>query len=280
LVLLKKILAHTGKQNIKEVWPNLELYFHGGVNFVPYKQQFEQLIGAPINYLEIYNASEGFFAAQNNPNETDLLLFTQHGIFYEFVAVEDLHLPHPTTYTLANVALDTNYAILITTYGGLWRYVIGDTVKFTSLQPFKIKITGRTKHFINAFGEELMVDNADQALATACAITNAAIADYTAAPVFFSDEANGAHEWAIAFTNPPHDFELFCTTLDQALQNINSDYEAKRYKDIALRKPIIHQIPEQTFNAWLANKNKLGGQNKIPRLSNTRTVLEEVLALV
>ncbi len=280
LILLKKILEKTGKKCIKDVWPNLELYLHGGVNFAPYRQQFEQLIGQPINYVEIYNASEGLFAVQNGDNDDGLLLFPQHGVFYEFIAVEDIDQPFPKAYTLNNVLLHVNYAIIITTYGGLWRYVIGDTVKFTSLQPFKIKITGRTKHFINAFGEELMVDNADEALTKAANITNAAIAEYTAAPVYFGNNNNGAHEWIIEFDQSPDNFEKFCFELDANLKAINSDYEAKRYKDIALSKPIVHAAPKGTFGKWLTMHNKLGGQNKVPRLSNSRTLLDNILKIM
>jgi hypothetical protein len=280
IVLLKKILEKTGKQTIAEVWPNLELYLHGGVSFVPYKQQFEQLIGKSINYIETYNASEGFFAAQNSFEEDGLLLFTNHGIFYEFILLDDLHKKNPTAYTLENVQLHINYAIVITTYGGLWRYVIGDTVIFTSLQPFKIKVTGRTKHYINAFGEELIIDNADTALAIACTHTNAIINDYTAAPIYFNSKENGAHEWLIEFEKEPSNLAAFAFELDTALQNINSDYEAKRYKNIALRQPLVQIVPKDTFNKWLKSKGKLGGQHKVPRLSNNRIVLEEVKGLI
>lgn len=279
IVLLKKVLEKTGKQNIKQVWPNLELYMHGGVNFVPYKEQFAQLIGDTINYVEIYNASEGLFAVQNDPKEDGLLLLPYHGIFFEFVLLEDIDQPNPTTFTLQNVQLDINYAMVISTYGGLWRYIIGDTVKFTSLAPFKIKITGRTKHFINAFGEELMVDNADEAIAIACKATNAIINDYTAAPIYFTDKQNGAHEWLIEFSTPPNNVEAFSFALDNALQQVNSDYEAKRYKNIALGKPEIQIVPEGTFELWLKNKGKLGGQHKVPRLSNNRQLVEELKKL-
>jgi hypothetical protein len=280
IVLLKKILEKTGKNNIKEVWPNLELYLHGGVNFVPYKEQFQQLIGAPINYLEIYNASEGFFAAQNSVEDDGLILFPYHGVFYEFVAVEDIEQDFPKAYTLENVALNKNYAMIISTYSGLWRYVIGDTVKFISLKPYKIKVTGRTKHFINAFGEELIIDNADEALAIACAKTGASINDYTAAPIYFSNNENGAHEWLIEFGKEPENLAEFGLELDAALQNINSDYEAKRHKNIALRNPLLQVAPIGTFNKWLKEKGKLGGQHKVPRLSNHRKFLEEVKGLV
>jgi hypothetical protein len=280
IVLLKKILEKTGKENIKQVWPNLELYLHGGVNFVPYIEQFKKLIGEPINYLEVYNASEGFFAVQNSFEEDGLLLLPYHGVFYEFVELGDLHLEHPKAYTLHNVELGKNYAMVISTYGGLWRYVIGDTIKFTSLQPFKIKVTGRTKHFINAFGEELMVENADEAITTACNATGAIVNDYTAAPVYFNQIENGAHEWLIEFEKEPTTIDAFCFELDNALQAINSDYEAKRYKNIALRGPLIQLLPKGTFNLWLKSKGRLGGQHKIPRLNNDRLFIEELKKMI
>jgi hypothetical protein len=280
LLLLKRILEKTGKSTIKEVWPHLELYLHGGVNFAPYKDQFDAIIGEPIHYMEVYNASEGLFAAQNDPDDDGMALLTNHGIFYEFVAVEDIDLAHPKAYTLDQVELGKNYAIIISTYGGLWRYVIGDTVKFTSLAPYKIKITGRTKHFINAFGEELMVNNADDALRTACNICNATINDYTAAPIYFANESNGAHEWIIEFEKEPLDMDAFTYELDKALQKVNSDYEAKRHKNIALGMPVVHKGGKGIFNLWLKQKGKLGGQHKVPRLSNNRLVLEEVKGLL
>ncbi len=276
MVLLKKILEITQKETIHQVWPHLELYLHGGVNFVPYKEQFAALIGKPINYVEVYNASEGIFAAQDGVVNDGLLLFTDHGIFYEFVQVEHLSQAHPVAYTLAQVQLNVQYAMIITTSGGLWRYVIGDTVAFTSLNPYKIKVTGRTKHFINAFGEELMIDNADQAITRACTVCNATINEYTAAPIYFSNHSNGAHEWLIEFDVPPADVQLFIYTLDETLQQLNSDYEAKRYKNIALRMPQLQLAPIGTFNRWLKHKGKLGGQHKVPRLSNNRITLEEI----
>jgi GH3 auxin-responsive promoter len=280
IVLLKKILEKTGKKTIAEVWPNLELYLHGGVNFVPYKDQFDQLIGKSINYQDVYNASEGFFAAQNSLTDDGLILFTNHGIFYEFVAVEDLTQAHPKAYTIQDVELYKNYAIIISTVGGLWRYVIGDTVQFVSKNPYKIKVTGRTKHFINAFGEEVIVDNTDNAITIACSKTGAIVNDYTAAPVYFSSQANGAHEWLIEFEKEPSSVGAFIYELDTALQNCNSDYEAKRYKNMALRLPIVQVIPKGSFNKWLKNKGKLGGQHKVPRLSNNRIIIEELKALL
>lgn len=279
LVLCKRILEITGKENIKQVWPNLELYMHGGVSFVPYREQFEKIIGEKISYLDLYNASEGFFAAQESPDTDGMLLFLQHGIFYEFMPVEEYGKPNPQTIGLNKVELNKNYALVISTNGGLWRYLIGDTVQFTSLFPFRIKISGRLKHYINTFGEEVIVDNTDHAIAIACEKTNSIVNDYTAAPVYFTNERNGAHEWLIEFEQPPADLNNFTAELDNALQSLNSDYEAKRHKNIALRLPVVHQLRKGIFNEWLRTKGKLGGQHKVPRLNNNRNVLEEVLAL-
>ena len=276
IVLIKRILEITGKKTLIEVWPNLELYMHGGVSFTPYKKQFQELIGAPINYLEMYNASEGFFAAQDDVNVEGMLLMCDHGIFYEFLPTEECGKEAPQTVQLDEVELGKNYAPVITTNGGLWRYLIGDTVQFTSLQPYRIKVSGRIKHYINAFGEELIVDNTDKAIATACQQTGAVVNDYTAAPVYFSDESNGAHEWIIEFEKAPENLAQFIYELDSALKNINSDYEAKRHKDIALRMPIVNAAPTETFTNWLKSKGKLGGQHKVPRLSNERKLLEEI----
>ena len=277
IILIKRILEITGKKNLKEVWPNLELYLHGGVSFTPYLKQVESLIGGPINYLEIYNASEGFFAAQNKPNDDGLLLFTDHGTFYEFLPIEEYKKANPKTVGLNEVKLHKNYALVISNNGGLWRYLIGDTIQFTSIRPYKIKVTGRLKHFINAFGEELIIDNSDSAIATACAKTGAIVCDYTAAPLYFSEKENGTHEWLIEFDQQPEDIRNFTVILDNTLKELNSDYEAKRYKDIALRMPVVHIIEKGSFNKWLKVQGKLGGQHKIPRLSNDRKMLEEIL---
>lgn len=277
IVLIKRILEMTGKETLAEVWPGLELYMHGGVSFVPYKEQFQKLIGKNISYLEMYNASEGFFAAQDNPDEDGLLLFTDHGIFYEFMPVEEYGKENPGTVGLNKVKLNVNYAPVISTNGGLWRYLLGDTIQFTSLNPYKIKVSGRLKHFINAFGEEVIVDNTDKAIAIACEQTGAIVSDYTAAPVYFSENSNGAHEWLIEFEKKPDDFNGFIFELDTALKNLNSDYEAKRYKDIALRKPLVKMLRPGTFTEWLRSKGKLGGQHKVPRLSNDRKLVEEIL---
>lgn len=279
ILLLKRILEITGKTIIKEVWPNLELYINGGVSFVPYKEQFDKIIGSKINYLEIYNASEGFVAAQVGPDDDGMLLFTEHGIFYEFMPVEEYGNKNPLTVGLKDVVVGKNYALIISTTGGLWRYLIGDTVQFTSLNPYKIKISGRLKHYMNAFGEEVIVDNTDKAIAAAAAKTNAIVSDYTAAPVYFSEHSNGAHEWLIEFDRVPDNITTFIYELDNTLKGLNSDYEAKRHKDIALSLPVIHSMQKGIFNEWLKRKGKLGGQHKVPRLSNERTILEEILTL-
>lgn len=279
IILIKRVLELSGKEVLADVWPNLELYLHGGVSFAPYKSQVEKLIGKPINYLEMYNASEGFFAAQYMPDDEGMLLFTDHGIFYEFMPIEELSKPHPRTVGLKEVQLNKNYALVISTNGGLWRYLVGDTVVFTSLHPFKIRVSGRTRYFINAFGEELIAENAEKAISAAASATKSVITDYTAAPVYFSEDENGAHEWLIEFDVLPDDLNKFTRVLDQTLKEVNSDYEAKRYKEIALREPEVKILPSGTFQEWLKNKGKLGGQHKVPRLSNDRKIVEEILEL-
>jgi hypothetical protein len=280
LVLIKRILEITGKSTLKEVWPELELYLHGGVSFTPYKDQFKKLLGDGVNYLEMYNASEGFFAAQQAPNDDGLLLFAQHGVFYEFMPSEEYGKDDPKTIGLRDVEIGKNYALVISTNGGLWRYLIGDTIQFVSKYPFKIKVSGRLKHFINAFGEELIVDNSDKAIAIASLRTGAVVNDYSAAPVYFSDESNGAHEWLIEFEKAPANLDQFTYELDDALKSVNGDYEAKRAKDIALRMPIVHSLHKGIFNAWLKSKGKLGGQHKVPRLCNERTYVDEILSFI
>lgn len=276
LVLLKRILQITGKKTIKEVWPEFELYMHGGVSFIPYQAEFKKIIGGDCNYLEIYNASEGFFAAQDRMNEEGMLLFLDHGIFYEFMPVESYGKENPITIGLDKVELGKNYAIVISTNGGLWRYLVGDTVQFVTLNPFRIKVSGRLKQYINAFGEELIADNSDKAISVTCASLNVVMKEYTAAPIFMSDKGAGAHEWLIEFENVPSDMHAFAVELDKNLQSVNSDYEAKRYKDIALGLPQITAVKKDCFYEWLKRKGKLGGQHKIPRLSNERKFLEEV----
>lgn len=279
LVLFRRILEITGKRSIAEVWPNLELYMHGGVSFTPYREQFQKIIGKPINYLEMYNASEGFFAAQDIPGEEGMLLFVDHGIFMEFMPIEEYGKQFPDTIGLREVQLNKNYALVISTNGGLWRYLLGDTIQFTSLEPFRIRVSGRLKHYMNAFGEEVIVDNTDKAIAAASAATGAIVNDYTAAPVYFSEGSNGAHEWLIEFEKQPEDLAAFTKELDATLKSLNSDYEAKRHKDIALRMPIVHSLTKGIFSNWLKSRGKLGGQHKVPRLSNERTHLEEIKQL-
>jgi len=278
IVLIKRIFEITGTNNLMDIWPNLELYIHGGVNFIPYRRQFEQFIPSPnMHYRETYNASEGFFAAQDREDEEGMLLFLNHGIFYEFMPVSEYKTENPKTLTLKEVELNKNYAIIISTNGGLWRYMVGDTIQFTSLSPFRIKVTGRLKHFINAFGEEVIVDNTDNAIAIACAETGAMVVDYSVAPIYMSGSETGGHEWVIEFEHLPVPLERFTVLLDKSLQAINSDYEAKRHKDMALRMPIVHRMPKDGFKKWLKDKGKLGGQHKVPRLSNDRTSLEEMM---
>jgi len=280
LVMINHLLEFTGKKNLLEVWPNLELFIHGGVSFIPYKEQFKKLVPSDnMHFLETYNASEGFFAIQDNPETDDMLLMLDYGIFYEFVPMEEIDSLKPTALTIDQVETSKNYAIVISTNSGLWRYLIGDTVMFTSVYPHKLKITGRTKQFINAFGEEIIVDNADKALQAACEKTDALIADYTAGPVFMSENTKGRHEWIIEFVRAPDSLEEFTFHLDNALKAINSDYEAKRYKNITLDKPLIHSAKAGTFYNWMNMKGKVGGQNKVPRLSNDRKYLDELIIL-
>lgn len=279
LLIMKRVLEITGKKSIAEVWPNLEVYFHGGVNFNPYREQFKSIFNnSEMNYLELYNATEGFFGIQDQKNSDELLLMLDYGIYYEFIEAKDVGGAAAKTLRLDEVKLGVNYAPVISTTAGLWRYTLGDTIKFTSLHPFRFKITGRTKHFINAFGEEVIVDNADKALAIACEKTNAQILEYTAAPLYMNENAAGAHEWLIEFAVPPNNIEYFSAVLDNAMKSINSDYEAKRYNDLILSKPIVHSLPPQTFYKWFEMKNKLGGQHKVPRLNNDRKYVEEILS--
>ncbi len=277
LVLMNRLLEETGKGNLLELWPNLEVYFHGGVNFEPYRDQYQKLVpSSEFKYYEIYNASEGFFAIQDINYSNDLLLMLDYGIFYEFIPMECFGTSSQKVIRLADVELFKNYAIVITTNSGLWRYLIGDTVRFTSINPYRIRVTGRTKHHINVFGEELMVENTDQAIAKACQITNSEIVDYTVAPVFMKNKEKGAHEWMIEFKKIPSDLLLFQKVLDETLQSLNSDYEAKRFKNMTLNPLIVNIARPNLFYDWLKNKDKLGGQHKIPRLSNERDYLEQL----
>lgn len=281
LVFLKKVLEITGKDNINEVWPNLEMYMHGGVNFEPYQTQFEELFpNQSLNYYENYNASEGFIGIQDQSNVNEMLLMLDYGIFYEFIDASELTSDNPKTLTLEEVVMNKNYAIVITTNSGLWRYMIGDTVKFTSLAPFRIKVTGRTKQHINAFGEELIVENAEQALFNACKKTNAVIKEFTVAPKYFTNNSTGKHEWLIEFEKTPENLDSFSELLDNELKSLNSDYEAKRFKNMVLSKPMVNKVEKGTFYRWMKEKNQLGGQHKVPRLSNHRDYIEELLKLV
>ena len=280
LVLLNKVLEETGKKDLFEVWENLEVYFHGGVSFNPYLEQYNNLLPKKsFNYYEIYNASEGFFAIQDRNNADDLLLMLDYGIFYEFIPMEAYGLSDQKTIPLWEVEVNKNYAIIITTNSGLWRYKIGDTVRFTSTNPYRIKITGRTKHHINAFGEELIIENAEEALKNSCQKTGAEIIDYTAAPIFMSRNEKGAHEWIIEFRKAPEEIQYFTEVLDNALKSLNSDYEAKRYNSLTLKMPKVHMARKNLFYDWLKSKGKLGGQHKIPRLSNERAYVDELLEM-
>ena len=280
LVLLNNVLEYTGKDHLFEVWENLEVYFHGGVSFPPYVEQYQQLLPkSSFKYYEIYNASEGFFAIQDQNNSNELLLMLDYGIFYEFIPMDTFGTSKQRAIPLSQVELNKNYAVVITTNAGLWRYMIGDTVRFTSLAPYRIKITGRTKHHINAFGEELIIENAEQALKTVCKITNTEIVDYTAAPIFMKGKEKGAHEWIIEFKKQPEDLSVFTKHFDDALKTLNSDYEAKRLNDMTLTAPKINIARTHLFYDWLKKNDKLGGQHKIPRLSNQRDYIDELIRM-
>ncbi len=278
LTLIHKILEKTGKSNLYEVWPNLELFIHGGISFVPYRQQYQELLpDAKMKYMETYNASEGFFGIQDDPGDSSMLLMLDYGVYYEFMPMSETGKTNPRTLLLSEVETGVNYALIISTNGGLWRYMIGDTILFTSLNPYKFKITGRTKLFINAFGEELIIDNATEALHIACAKTHSTLFEYTAAPIFMQEGQKGAHEWLIEFEVPPADLETFAEILDKELQKLNSDYEAKRL--LSLERLKIHQARPHLFTDWLKEKGKLGGQNKVPRLWNDRTHIDQLLEM-
>lgn len=278
IVLLEKILERKNAKNILEIWPNLEVFFHGAVSFTPYRDLFKTLIPSPkMRYMETYNASEGFFGIQDQTNSSEMLLMLDYGIFYEFIPTEEIDSDSPKVLSLDEVEIGKNYAVVITTNAGLWRYMIGDTVTFTSIDPHRIKISGRTKHFINAFGEELIIENAEVAIAEACHKTEATIDNFTAGPIYLGDGNKGGHEWIIEFLQPPNDLKRFTQLLDEKLREVNSDYDAKRYRDIALQEPIIHPVPPKTFYHWMKERGKLGGQHKVPRLSNDRSYLDELL---
>ncbi len=276
LVLLNRILDLTGKEYITDVWPNLEVFFHGGVSFAPYREQYLSLIPKKdMHYFETYNASEGFFGIQDRPGASDMLLILDYGIYYEFIKPEEIGEPFPKSFTLDEVELFTHYAMIISTNSGLWRYMIGDTIQFTSKKPYRIQVTGRTKNFINIVGEELMVDNAEKALALAASKTGAQVRDFTAAPLYQQDQI--CHEWLIEFVEQPTDFKEFANVFDGALKSLNSDYEAKRYHDLVLKPPILKAMEAGSFYSWLKRHNKLGGQHKVPRLMNQRTIVEDIL---
>lgn len=280
LVVLKRVLEITGKNSIDEVWPDIEVFFHGGVSFNPYRSQYKELIRSDkMHYVETYNASEGFFGVQNDLSDPSMMLMIDYGVFYEFIPMDELGKDNPHVVSLTDVELGKNYAMVISTSCGLWRYMIGDTVMFTSKNPYKMRITGRTKHFINAFGEELIVDNAEKGLAKACEMTGAKVLEYSAAPVFMDMNGKCRHQWLVEFAVMPDSVERFAKILDDTLKTVNSDYEAKRYKDIALQPLELIVARPGLFNDWLKSKGKLGGQHKVPRLSNNRTYIEEMLKL-
>jgi hypothetical protein len=279
LVLLKKILKKSKKNNLKEVWPNLEVFFHGGVKFEPYREQFDHIVPkGEMIYLNTYNASEGFFGIQDQKEIDDLLLLLDYGIYYEFLPVREIGSGNPKARQLYEVEKGENYAMIISTNSGLWRYMIGDTVTFTSIDPYRIQITGRTVNFINVVGEELIIDNAEKALVIACNKTGAIISEYTAAPLF--GENNVTHQWLIEFEKAPDDQNFFSDALDNALKSLNSDYEAKRYQSLVLKSPVVENLPKGTFYNWMKKRDKLGGQNKVPRLSNQREYVDEILEMI
>jgi hypothetical protein len=282
IVLLDRMMELKNAKSMLEVWPNFEVFVHGAVAFHPYRELFQKKYfpSPKVTYLETYNASEGFFALQDDLERVgEMLLMLDYGIFYEFIPMEELGKKFPATLTLDEVELHKSYALVISTNSGLWRYIIGDTVRFTSLYPFRVKVSGRTKHFINAFGEEVIVENAEVAITEACNKTGAIVSDFTAGPVYMGDSTRGRHEWIIEFSKEPDDRTVFFSVLDDTLRQVNSDYDAKRYKDMALLPPLIHCVPSGTFYTWMGRRDKLGGQNKVPRLSNDRVYLEEILSM-
>ena len=280
LSVLNRVMELSGKQHLEDVWPNLEVFFHGGVAFTPYRQQYQRLITSPaMHYMETYNASEGFFGLQDDPSDAAMSLMIDYGIFFEFIPMDEFDSPQPTVVPLWGIETERNYAMVITTSSGLWRYIIGDMVRFTQRNPYKFIITGRTKSFINAFGEELIVDNAEKGLAEACRQTGAEVLEYTAAPVFMDANGKCRHQWVVEFSREPDNLEHFASVLDETLQRLNSDYEAKRYKDITLQRLELIQGRQGIFNDWLRQKGKLGGQHKVPRLCNNRDIIEQVLTI-
>ncbi|MEQ9591990.1 MAG: GH3 auxin-responsive promoter family protein [Cyclobacteriaceae bacterium] len=281
VLLIQRILELEKKSNILEVWPNLEVFFHGAVAFHPYKNLFKSLIPSEkMQYWDTYNASEGFFGIQDRKDSDDLLLMLDYGVFYEFIPVEKLDDEYPETIGLSEVEIGKNYAMVISTNAGLWRYSIGDTIKFTSTSPYRIKISGRTKHFINVFGEEVIVENAETAITEACEQTGAVMSNFTVGPIFLEKSHRGGHEWIIEFKTEPSDLIEFTKILDKSLRGVNSDYDAKRAFDLALMLPKVHSVAEGTFYNWMKKRGKLGGQNKVPRLSNSREYVEDILSMI
>ena len=281
VLVLQRVMELKGVSDVSEIWPDLEVFFHGAVAFGPYRKLFKELIPSErMQYMETYNASEGFFAIQDTSNLDEMLLMLDYGIYYEFIPISEIDSDNPKTVQLGDVEVGKNYAVVISTNSGLWRYLIGDTVRFTSTSPYRIKISGRTRHFINAFGEELIVENAEKAITQACDTTGAIIDNFTAAPIYLESTNKGGHEWIIEFSTPPKQLDEFTLLLDANLKSVNSDYEAKRQNDLALVAPKIHSVPRGTFYNWLKSKNKIGGQHKVPRLSNDRTYLDDILAMV
>lgn len=281
ILLIQKVVELSGKRNILDIWPNLEVFFHGAVSFTPYRSVFKDLIPSEkMLYWETYNASEGFFGIQDQKNSEELLLMLDYGIFYEFIPTEELGNEHPRTISLRDVELNKNYAMVISTNSGLWRYNIGDTIKFTSLLPYRIRISGRTKHYINAFGEEVIVENAEAAITRACSLTGAVIDNFTAAPVYLEAGTKGHHEWIVEFKVQPDSLDAFTLILDRTLRELNSDYDAKRAHDLALIAPRLHSVEEGTFYRWMKKRGKLGGQNKVPRLANSREYVDDILNMV
>lgn len=279
VVLIQRLFEITGKNNLADIWPDIELYIHGGVSFTPYRELFKDFIRKDqMNYMESFNASEGFFAIQDQPKSNELLLMLDYGIYYEFLPVDEVDKEDPQPIPLSEVETEQNYAMVISTNAGLWRYIIGDTIKFTSTNPYRIQVTGRTRFFINAFGEEVILENVEKAFDKACRETNAIISEYTGGPVYIGGNQRGAHEYLIEFEKNPYCLKTFRQTFDMALKEINSDYEAKRYKDLALSEPEIKTLSEGTFYHWMKKRGKLGGQNKVPRLANHREYLEDILS--
>jgi hypothetical protein len=281
LVLIKRIMELAETDSILDVWPNLQMFMHGGVSFKPYREQFKKLIPKDeMHYCETYNASEGFFGIQDRLDADDLLLMLDYGIFYEFMPMSEYGKEEPETLGLEEVEVGQIYALIISTNAGLWRYLIGDTIRFTSVFPFRIQVTGRTKHFINAFGEEVIIENTDTAVTFASGLTKAQVTDYTVAPIYMSGDQTGGHEWLIEFAQEPDDMERFVDLVDQKLCELNSDYAAKRVNNLTIRRPQMRVLDEGAFYQWLKSKGKIGGQHKVPRLSNDRTFIEDILSTI